>query len=164
MRSFRLLALLVVTAAAVAACAGSASPGWTYAPAPSPTPAPSIDASAEPTAEPTAEPSTGASAAPSEGAGGGDGVVLDISAQNIAFDKATLEAPADMPFQIRFANNDAGVPHNVEIKDGMTMSVWKGEIFNGVETRVYDVPALPAGTYTFICTVHPNMVGELIVK
>ena len=160
MRSFRLLALLVVAVAAVAACTGSASPGWTYAPAPSPTPAPSIDASAEPTAAPSA----GASAAPSEGAGGGDGVVLDISAQNIAFDKATLEAPADTPFQIRFANNDAGIPHNVEIKDGMTMSVWKGEIFNGVETRVYDVPALPAGTYTFICTVHPNMVGELVVR
>ena len=160
MRSFRLLALLVVAVAAVAACTGSASPGWTYAPAPSPTPAPSIDPSAEPTAAPSAD----ASAAPSEGAGGGDGVVLDISAQNIAFDTATLEAPADTPFQIRFANNDAGIPHNVEIKDGMTMSVWKGEIFNGVETRVYDVPALPAGTYTFICTVHPNMVGELVVR
>jgi plastocyanin len=25
--------------------------------------------------------------------------------------------------------------------------------------RVYDVPAIPAGSYTFICTVHPNMTG-----
>jgi plastocyanin len=159
MRSFRPIALLALIALAVAACTGGASPGWTYAPAPSPTPVPSTEASAEPTAEPSA----GASAAPSEGAAGG-GVVLDISAQNIAFDKDTLEAPADTPFQIRFANNDAGVPHNVEIRDAMSMSLWVGEIFNGVETRVYDVPALPAGTYVFICTVHPNMVGELIVK
>jgi len=162
MRAFRPLALLPLLALAIlvlAACSSAASPGWTYAPAPSPTPVPSTDASAEPTAEPSA----GASAAPSDGAGG-DGVVLEISAQNIEFDTDVLEAPADAAFQIRFANNDAGVPHNVEILDGMNMSLWKGEIFNGVETRVYDVPALPAGTYTFICTVHPNMVGELIVK
>ena len=26
----------------------------------------------------------------------------------------------------------------------------------GVATKTYDVPALPAGTYTFVCTVHPN--------
>ena len=27
----------------------------------------------------------------------------------------------------------------------------------------YKVPALPAGTYQFVCTVHPNMVGTLTV-
>jgi plastocyanin len=26
------------------------------------------------------------------------------------------------------------------------------------------VPALPAGTYTFACSVHPNMTGTLTVK
>ena len=39
-----------------------------------------------------------------------------------------------------------------------------GEIFNGVETRTYDVPALPAGTYGFVCTVHPNMTGTLTAR
>ena len=34
--------------------------------------------------------------------------------------------------------------------------LFKGEIFNGVATRVYDVPALDAGTYAFVCTVHPD--------
>ena len=43
-------------------------------------------------------------------------------------------------------------------------AVWTGEIFNGVETRTYDVPALPAGTYGFVCTVHPNMTGTLTAK
>ena len=28
----------------------------------------------------------------------------------------------------------------------------------------YSVPALAAGTYTFICIVHPNMTGTLTVK
>jgi plastocyanin/mono/diheme cytochrome c family protein len=91
------------------------------------------------------------------------GTVLHLSAQGIAFDTDALAAPADTPFQIVFANNDAGIPHNVEIlQDGR--SVWKGELFNGVETRTYDVPALPAGTYEFVCTVHPNMRGTLTVE
>jgi plastocyanin len=33
-----------------------------------------------------------------------------------------------------------------------------------VETRTYDVPALAAGTYEFVCTVHPNMRGTLTVE
>ncbi len=70
---------------------------------------------------------------------------------------------ASTPFQIVFTNNDAGIPHNVAIHEGSPTGpeVWKGEIFNGVETRTYDVPALPAGTYGFVCTVHPNMTGTL---
>ena len=39
-----------------------------------------------------------------------------------------------------------------------------GEIFNGVETRVYDIPALEAGTHPFICTVHPNMTGTITAE
>ena len=122
---------------------------------PSPaSPVPSAPASPGPGASPGASPSAPA------------GVVLEISAQNIAFDKAELRAPANTPFQIRFTNNDAGIPHNVAIHEGSPTGpeLWRGEIFNGVETRVYDVPALPAGTYGFICTVHPNMTGTLIVE
>jgi plastocyanin len=29
---------------------------------------------------------------------------------------------------------------------------------------VYDVPALPAGSYTFACTVHPNMTGSITAQ
>ena len=70
---------------------------------------------------------------------------MTVQAKDIAFVQATWTGPADKPFTIAFDNEDAGVPHNIEIKDASGAEVFKGEIFNGVETRVYDVPALPAG-------------------
>ena len=178
MRSHRLLpiGLLLITAAAVGACAGAA-PGWTYAPAPSITAAPSVEpsasaaASVEPSAAPSgsAEASTApsapasASAAPSA-APSGDLVVLDIAALNVLFDTDALAAPADVPFQIRFANNDAGIPHNVQIKDASGATVLTDTPFNGVETRTYDAGPLAAGQYPFLCIVHPTtMVGTLTV-
>ena len=42
--------------------------------------------------------------------------------------------------------------------------MFKGEIFSGVATKVYDVPALDAGSYAFVCTVHPTMTGTLTVQ
>ncbi len=56
------------------------------------------------------------------------------------------------------------MPHNVDIKDASGTSVFKGDIFPGVATKNYDVPALKAGTYPFTCDVHPNMTGTLTVK
>ena len=100
--------------------------------------------------------------APSDNGGGGGGVV-EVSAMMIQFEQTELSAPADAPFVIRFDNKDAGTPHNVEIKDANGQSVFKGEIFNGVAVKDYAVPALAAGTYQFVCTVHPNMVGTLKV-
>jgi plastocyanin len=40
--------------------------------------------------------------------------------------------------------------------------VFLGDVFPGIETRTYDVPALAAGEYAFLCTVHPTMNGVLI--
>lgn len=152
-RLLPLAALLAAAAVAVAACGSASEPGWTYAPA---TPSPSASAA----------PSEGASAAPSEAPSGEPseepaGDVITITAANIAFTQTEVQVPAGTPFTIRFENNDAGVPHNVEIKDAGNQSVFMGEIFNGVGTRDYSVPALPAGRYTFVCTVHPNMTGTL---
>ena len=43
--------------------------------------------------------------------------------------------------------------------------VYVGEIFNGVDERIYDVTALAAGkTYVYVCTVHPNMLGTIILQ
>jgi plastocyanin len=88
---------------------------------------------------------------------------LNESAASIAYEVGALTAPADTPFQIVFQNKDAGVPHNIEIKDAGGTSVFKGAIFPGVATMDYNVGALPAGSYTFVCDVHPNMTGTLAV-
>jgi plastocyanin len=87
-----------------------------------------------------------------------------IHALNIAFLESSFTAPAGAPFTIGFVNEDPAVPHNVEIKDEAGASVYQGEIFPGVETRIYDVPALEAGTYPYICTVHPNMTGTATIE
>lgn len=109
--------------------------------------------------------STGAGGAAS-GGGTPSGPVVTLVAQNIAFDKTEIEAPADTAFTISFDNQDSGIPHNVAIhKDSPTgEAVFTGEIITGVAKVDYAVPALPAGTYGFVCSVHPNMTGTLTVK
>lgn len=142
--------------ALAAACAGRSEPGWTYGP----TRAPSTG-SPVPTAVPSG-PAASAPASPSP-SGGGAGVVIRIVALNIQFDLAEFSVPADTPFQIVFDNQDAGIPHNVAIYQGQAggPTLFKGDIFNGVETVTYDVPGLPAGDHYFQCDVHPNMNGTV---
>jgi plastocyanin len=88
-----------------------------------------------------------------------------VVAKMFAFDISAITAPAGEAFSIVFDNQDADIPHNVAIHQGTAMGteVFKGKIFNGVGTRTYSVPALTAGTYAFVCTVHSNMVGTLTV-
>jgi plastocyanin len=138
----------VLVGALLVACT-TANPGWTYQPAPSVTPPPSVEASAEPSATP-----------------GSDSGAIVISAVGLAFEQAEVNVPAGEPFQIEFTNNDAGTPHNVAIhRDSPTgEEIFRGEIFPGVATQTYDVPAIDAGAYAFICTVHPAMVGTLTAE
>ena len=140
--------------------------GWVdpaYKPEPGATPYPACwsDEFGAPAAT-SATPAPGGSPAPTASSAPA-GTVLKVVAVGIKFDVKELSAPADAAFQIEFDNQDAGIPHNVEIKDANGQSVFKGELFNGAAVRTYDVPALAAGTYTFICTVHPNMTGTLKV-
>lgn len=109
----------------------------------------------------------GASPAPS-GSAAASGAAADvtITAQNISFTTSQVAAPAGKTFTLAFVNQDGGVPHNVSIhKDSPTgKELFKGEIFTGVATKVYSVPALDPGTYAFVCSVHPNMTGTLTAK
>jgi plastocyanin len=136
--------------------------GWrdpAYAPAPDATPVPACwqDAFA-------VSPTPTGPATPTPSMAAGDSYT--IVAMGVKFDLASLTVAAGKAFSIVFDNQDAGIPHNVAIhKDTATgPEIYKGEIFPGVGTRTYAVPALTAGTYAFVCTVHPNMVGTLTVK
>jgi plastocyanin len=140
--------LLALLSLVLAACASSATPGWTYAPNTSPSMAPSAAASGSP----------GGSAAPSATAGG---AAIELVAEGIEFDKQTILVPAGQTFKIHLVNNDAGVQHNVEIKDANGQSLFRGDFLTGVGEITYDVTALPAGELNFACTVHPNMTGTV---
>ena len=137
--------------------------GWVdpnYKPQPGATPYPACWQSefTQPSASGSPAPSgsPGASQAPS-------GTVVQESALNIAFEVGDLKAPADQPFSIEFENKDSGIPHNIEIKDASGAALFKGAIITGPAKITYNVPALKAGTYTFVCTVHPNMTGTITV-
>jgi plastocyanin len=86
-----------------------------------------------------------------------------LAAQGTAFVEQTLTAPAGRPFRVAFDNRD-NVPHNLEIRDATGKVLFMGDIVTGPTVTVYDVPALPAGQYPFVCTVHPAMTGTLTVK
>jgi hypothetical protein len=95
-----------------------------------------------------------------------DGAELSITAQNIAFDKECLAAPAGQPFTIEFANEDQGTPHNVGIYDapGGT-ELFQGETVTGPTTTTYEVDAIDQeGELHFQCDVHPTtMTGTFVV-
>ncbi len=89
-------------------------------------------------------------------------VTVEIKADNTQFDIDEFEVPAETAFCIEFENMEA-VPHNVSIYDGGT-NLFEGAFVNEPGTITYEVPALPAGDYTFICDAHPlDMVGYVTV-
>jgi mono/diheme cytochrome c family protein/plastocyanin len=159
--------------------------GWVdpaYKPAPGATPYPACwsDEFAAPSGAPPASGATPSGSPAASGAtgsaspvspsgspvasGAAPGAAVKIVASGIAFTTPEVTAAADTPFVITFENQDPSTPHNVEIKDASGGVAFKGDVFAGVATRDYQVPALGAGTYPFICTVHPNMTGTLTVQ
>ena len=95
--------------------------------------------------------------------GSAAGATIELGAANTAFTASSLTAPAG-PFTIHFKNDDSGIPHNVEIKDASGAVAFKGDLLTGPGEINYSVPPLTAGTYTFACTVDPNMTGTLTVQ
>lgn len=159
-RLFAILAVLVVVAAVAqsgvltAGSANGGTPGSSAAPG-SGAPPPGGSGA------PASSGPGGPGGSPSAGGGPAD---VTVEAKDIAYLQTTWTGPADKPFKLAFDNEDSGVPHNVSLTDSTGSEVFKGEIFNGVETRVYDVPALPAGQYTFVCSVHSNMSGTATLQ
>ena len=98
---------------------------------------------------------------------GPDATVVDLIAKNITFDKTALEVPAGKAFGISLDNQDiAGLQHNVEIKKADGTVIDDPTPIDGGQQTTYAYGALDAGTYTFICRIHPipSMTGTLTVK
>jgi plastocyanin len=119
----------------------SGAPGASAAPGASGAPGGGTSASAAPSAAPDAD--------------------VVVVAENVTWVETALTAPADAPFTLALDNRDNGIPHDVVVKDAGGTVVFKTDLVTGPAVVVYDVPALPAGQYSFVCTVHPNMTGTL---
>jgi plastocyanin len=101
-----------------------------------------------------------------EGGGGGEVTTVNLVAANLAFSPTSITVPAGQPFNIVMDNQDAGVQHNVQIFQAADFSgvpLFDGELVTGPAKVTYEVPALEAGTYSFRCVVHPNMIGTIEV-
>ncbi len=105
---------------------------------------------------------------PADGGAGGTATVEDgaveISAADLAFDVATIEAPAGEDFTITLVNDDSAV-HNISIyteEGGEVLA--EGPFIDPEQTGTTDVSALEPGTYFFVCDLHPEMNGTLIVS
>jgi plastocyanin len=128
-----LVALATVLAAVLAACSGSsAAPG-------------------------TASPGQPSRAPASPGTGGG---IPTVTAKDLAFAETEVSVPAGAAFELILDNRE-GAPHNILIRDATGGTLFAGEIVsNGTVTN--RIPALAAGTYPFLCEVHPDMTGALV--
>jgi len=112
----------------------------------------------------------GAAATPSDdNSAGGTVSVVDgavaISADDLEFDANVIQATAGEAFTISFTNLEA-VPHNVAVdtEEGGDEIV-TGEVITGPDaTTTINVPALDAGEYYFVCDLHPEMNGTIVVE
>ena len=92
---------------------------------------------------------------------------IEVTAVSVSegFDPSELSVPADQPFTVNLTNADPAVPHDFGIRHGMP----DGSDFMGDPnapgggSATYNIGPLPAGSYEFFCTIHPNMVGTLTV-
>jgi plastocyanin len=111
----------------------------------------------------------GASGAPAASAapGGAPPGALAVEAKAFAFDTKALETAAGKPFAIYFKNDDpATTPHDVEIRTTDGKKLQGQSPTPGGTAQTYNYTALDAGSYTFICSIHPiaGMTGTLTVK
>ncbi|MCI0584358.1 MAG: cupredoxin domain-containing protein [Chloroflexi bacterium] len=91
-----------------------------------------------------------------------------IVAKDIAFDVRAIAVPADTPFTITLDNQDApGIIHDADIRqDDKTTVIQDQAVVNGGQSVTYSYDGLAAGSYVFICSIHPvpNMTGTITVR
>ena len=91
---------------------------------------------------------------------------LTLTAASVSFDADCLAFPAGEATTVKLVNNDSE-PHNLAIYTDSSRStqLWAADqIADPGETVEYEVPALEAGTFYFLCTIHPGMNGTVVVE
>ena len=95
-------------------------------------------------------------------------VMIDLTAQNIAFDKTTITVPAGAEVMVNLDNRDVGVRHNFAVYTdaSATKSIFVGEAIAGPKTITYTFAApVTAGSYFFRCDIHATgMTGTFVVQ
>jgi plastocyanin len=139
---------------AITACAATGGADWTYAPL-GPTPSAAASGAASPGATPGGSPS-------------GEAIEVSTPQSNpLAYDPATLNAPADSAITVRYLN-DSNLPHNVNFfngPDNSAPSLGATAVVTGPgapEEVSFTTPG--PGDYYFWCDVHQSaMSGTLHV-
>jgi amicyanin len=87
-------------------------------------------------------------------AGGSNAVMI----KNFAFSPATLTVKTGST--VTWTNQDAA-PHQVASDPGTPVAFSSDSLANGAS---YQFTFTQPGTYTYHCTIHPNMKGTIIVQ
>lgn len=92
--------------------------------------------------------------------------VIQLVATNARWDQTSITAPAGKVWHVKIDNQEKTTPHNFTVASGPTFPerIFTSPNFRG-GTYTFDIPALPAGSYLFICTLHANtMTGTLTIE
>lgn len=103
--------------------------------------------------------------APIGNASGSPTTTVGLAAENLAFDRSSLRLTAGAVVALTLDNRDPGILHNVAIYPaGAGDPVFRGETFTGIQTKTYLLGPIAAGSYRFVCDVHPTMSGTVTVE
>lgn len=97
-------------------------------------------------------------------ASGSPGARVTLVADDLAFTTARLDAPAGTIVALELDNQDPGILHDVSIQDAAGRTVFRSPTFAGIASQTFLLGPLQAGTYHFVCDVHPSMNGTLVVS
>ena len=148
----------------VAACAAEATPGWTFAPTPTPTIAASVGRPRLPRPPAPRPRPARRRGTPSAAPGGVVTLRITRPGHRLRHRHAWRSRPT-RPSRSSSPTTTPGSPTTWRsTRTPRPARGLEGRDLQRGGRRTYDVPALPAGTYGFVCTVHPNMIGTLTAK
>jgi plastocyanin len=78
----------------------------------------------------------------------------------LAFDPAEIEVGSVVPVTLTFRNGSS-VAHNLTFTSGLSVAT-RTIVEPGAVEELHLVPPA-AGTYPFVCTIHAEMTGQLVV-